>query len=58
MELIKFEKFCPEKKKKAADLNTVFMYDNKEHCRHSCRPFVECPVFKIKPFEYYDDEDE
>ena len=54
MELIKLKTFNLDKI--VADLNTVFQFmdDNKEHCRYSCRPSVECPVFKIMPVEYYD----
>ena len=52
MELIKLEKM--NQNKTVADLNTEFkfMHDNKERCRHSCRPFVDCPGFKIMPVEY------
>ena len=52
MELTKLKMLNQDKI--VADLNTVFkfMYDNKEHCRHSCRPFVDGPGFKIMPVEY------
>ena len=54
IETVKLEKVNQEKI--IADLNKAlkFMYDNKEHCRYSCRPFVECPVFKIMPVDFFD----
>ena len=54
LEIIELEKVNQEKI--IADLNKgfKFMYDNIEHCRHSCRPFVECPAFKIMPVDLDD----
>ena len=50
--IIKLEKFNLDRT--IADFNKViqYMYDNKRHRKHlCCNQFVECPVFKIPPFE-------